>query len=154
MLAEIEAILNSRPLSPMSDDPNDLQPLTAGHFLIGAPLTSINDGFITNTTPLQQWAKLVEVRNDFWKRWQKEYLCELQAKAKWRTGHPNIRIGTLVTLQDQNLAPSTWKMGRIEELIPDKDGVVRIVKVHTYSQWNIHPRHTRISTNTDGNQPK
>jgi len=38
----IEAILNSRPLGAMSSDPNDLQPLTAGHFLTMEPLVTVS----------------------------------------------------------------------------------------------------------------
>ena len=48
VINEIEAILNSRPITPMSNDPKDLQPLTPGHFLIGAPVTSINDTTFVN----------------------------------------------------------------------------------------------------------
>ncbi|GFV19621.1 integrase catalytic domain-containing protein [Trichonephila clavipes] len=40
LVTQNEACLNSRPLTPLSNDPQDLQPLTPGHFLIGAPMAS------------------------------------------------------------------------------------------------------------------
>lgn len=41
IFVKIEAILNSRALVPMSEDPCDLEVLTPGHFLIGQPLVAL-----------------------------------------------------------------------------------------------------------------
>ena len=77
----IEAILNSRPLSSMSSNPNNLSPLTSAHFLIGGPLTSFH---FNNTSPqrLLAWQHAQELRHQFWKRWHKEYLHQLITRNK------------------------------------------------------------------------
>lgn len=60
-----------------------------------------------------------------------EYLSQLQGRTKrWRPAIP-ITVGQLVVIRDDNLPPIRWKMGRIEEIHPGGDGVVRVVTVKT-----------------------
>ena len=76
---QIEAILNSRPLFPMSNDPNDFSPLTPGHFLIGDSMISLpqEDKFINSNQPFKLLQKMYQ---DFWKSWKRDYLTELQVR--------------------------------------------------------------------------
>ncbi|CAG7637498.1 unnamed protein product, partial [Allacma fusca] len=57
VLAQIEACVNSRPISPLSTDPGDLSALTPGHFLIGQPLNSVPEPDLTELkiTRLSRW---------------------------------------------------------------------------------------------------
>ncbi|GFV86569.1 integrase catalytic domain-containing protein [Trichonephila clavipes] len=43
IITQIEGILNSRPITPLSEDIDDLEVLTPGHFLIGRPITSLSE---------------------------------------------------------------------------------------------------------------
>lgn len=107
-LSEIEAILNSRPLTPMSADPNDLQALTAGHFLIGQSFNSIPsyDVSLINANRLSSWQHVQKLRQDLWKRWSAEYLTEMNVRSKWNTGQAEIvKRNTLVVIRDDNLPP-------------------------------------------------
>ncbi|GFV07440.1 hypothetical protein TNCV_1737951 [Trichonephila clavipes] len=48
IITQIEGILNSRPITPLSEDIDDLEVLTPGHFLIGRPITSISEPNLTS----------------------------------------------------------------------------------------------------------
>lgn len=133
LLTRIEAILNSRPLVPMSDDPNDLEPITPGHFLIGRPLNSASflDTSFNDYTPRSRYEHLAKMSEHFWSRWSREYLHTLQQRSKWRFQKDNAVIGSLVILKEDNTAVCMWPLGRITATHPGKDGVVRVVSVKT-----------------------
>lgn len=133
VIAEIEACLNSRPLMPESNDPNELNALTPGHFLIGGPITAIPSTDLSDVSAnkLKYWASLKSLSQKFWKRWSQEYLNTLQQRSKWRTKQTGLKVGDLVILKEENMAPTKWPLGRIVELHVGSDGLHRVVSIKT-----------------------
>ncbi|XP_021955592.1 uncharacterized protein LOC110851951 [Folsomia candida] len=131
--SQIESILNSRPLTPESNNPDDYNALTPGHFLIGAPLNSIPEPTLEDVkiSRLSRWQLLQQMVQSFWKRWSNEYLTRLQQRPKWMSKSPNISIGAMVVIKDETQPPLKWKLGRIESLHPGPDAIVRVVTVRT-----------------------
>lgn len=109
LLTEIEAILNSRPLTPLSNDSNDLDVLTQSHFLVGDSLVQpVENNYLeTSENRLSRWKHLRKVRQQFWNRWQSEYLQELQKRNKWTTSGKNIELNTFVLLKEDQV-PSIY----------------------------------------------
>lgn len=133
ILIQIEGILNSRPLTPLSSNPEDLLPLTPGHFLIGRPLTSlpVKDLRDHSTSHLTRHQRLEQLRQHFWTRWSKEYVSELQQRVKWRTGNDSLNLDTLVVIKEDNQPPMKWKLGRVVALHPGTDGISRVADIRT-----------------------
>jgi len=135
LLAEIEAILNSRPLTSLSSDPADLSVLTPSHFLIGDSLIlpARRDYLDIPENRLTRWQHIQKLSQQFWDRWQAEYLQELQRRNKWADGEDNIELNTLVLLKEDHVPPLQWTLGRVAALFPGQDGIVRVVSVKTRS---------------------
>ncbi|XP_050298577.1 uncharacterized protein LOC126737642 [Anthonomus grandis grandis] len=133
ILAQIEAILNSRPLLPLSADPLDLTCLTPGHFLVGSPLVSYPEPNVSSIPEnrLDRWQRLSQIQQFFWTRWTKEYLNNLQNRPKWMSPVPNIETNDLVLLKDENTKPLDWPLARVVDTLPNKDGKIRLVKIRT-----------------------
>ncbi|KYN02767.1 hypothetical protein ALC62_06408 [Cyphomyrmex costatus] len=78
---------------------------------------------------LTRWQLIQRVLQDFWKRWAAEYLSHLQGRTKWKSAQSNLSINDLVVIRDENLPPLKWKLGRVVEIHPGRDGLVRVVSV-------------------------
>ncbi|CAH2093398.1 unnamed protein product [Euphydryas editha] len=130
LFAQIEGILNSRPLSPLSADPRDPSPLTPGHFLIGRAITSLPSVPI-NCKNVNRYERLEQLRQHFWDRWRREYIAELQQRTRWRVREAELREGDLVLLKEEHLPPMNWRLARVDRLHPGGDGVSRVADVLT-----------------------
>lgn len=128
----IEGILNSRPLMPLSSSPDDGEPMTPAHFLVGKSLRSLPEP-IANENSSKSWEKTIAIKQAFWRKWFREYLKTLQQKHKWQEPKPEPKINDLVLMVDKDLAPLKWKLGKIVQAYPGKDGRSRVFDVKTES---------------------
>ncbi|GBM34142.1 hypothetical protein AVEN_18027-1 [Araneus ventricosus] len=135
IIIQIEGILNSRPLSPLSSDINEYEVLTPAHFLIGRPITAIPEPEIINISDnkLSRWQQLTKFTQIIWKRWQREYLNHLQQRYKWQLKKDNLREGMIVIVKEDNLPPCKWALAKIIEIVRGADNHIRVVKLKTAS---------------------
>lgn len=85
VMAEVERIINDRPITTLSDDPTDPEPLTPSRLLLMRSNSSIPPGIFDHTDRYcKRWWRQAQYLSDlFWKRWIKEYLPMLQERQKW-----------------------------------------------------------------------
>ena len=96
LLVEIQMILNSRPIGPLSGESDDVEASTPAHLLIGSVLVSIPQPFLINSNldSLTHWSQLVKgIRDLFWTRWSREYLNTLQQQCKWVRSRESLSEG-------------------------------------------------------------
>ncbi len=128
LFAQIEAILNSRPLSYRSINNTDFEPITPGHFIAGDSLLSVPEPENPNLKHLKlsrRYTLLQQLLNSFWIPWKKDYLNQLQQRGKQKQARENIKSGNVVLIKNPGEAPTNWVMGRIKDVLPDAKGLVR-----------------------------
>lgn len=132
-LTQVEAVLNSRPLCPLTDDPDDLQALTPAHFLIGSSLSIVPEPSLEfeKFTHLSRWQLTRQMLESFWSHWSNEYLQRYLSIYKWNREFPSLQEGFFVLVIDERYPPSKWPLGRVINTYPGKDGKVRVVTVRT-----------------------
>ncbi|CAG7657454.1 unnamed protein product [Allacma fusca] len=82
----------------------------------------------TDPTDLELIQRTVQ---HFWKRWSREFLSRLQQRPKWWVAQPNLKKRAIVLVKDDNLPPLKWKMGRVAEIHPDSNNLVRVATIKT-----------------------
>ncbi|XP_052849040.1 uncharacterized protein LOC128260260 [Drosophila gunungcola] len=123
---EAEAILKSRPMAPLSEDPNDGEALSPAHLLNGSSLMSVAE---SRPSYLTRWQRETYLKQQFWELWRGDYLHTLQARSKWLKSDANIQIGPIVIIHENNTPPQEWILGRITNTHFGADGRVRVADI-------------------------
>ena len=134
-------ILNSRPLTPCSDDQNDLEPLTPNHLLLQRKHLALPPGLFVHEDLYgrKQWRRAQFLADCFWKRWIKEYLPTLQQRQKWVREKGSLKVKDLVLIVDEKSPRGRWLLGRVLKIFPRDDQRFRVAEVKTKSSTLIRP---------------
>ncbi len=132
-LTLVENILNSRKLTPMSEDETDPECLTPNHLLLGRATPNLPpDVFTKDDLSAKQRSRISQaVADQFWHRWMKEVLPSLTEREKWYREGPNLEVGDIVVIIDPATPQGSWPTGRILKTFPGDDGVVRSATIKT-----------------------
>lgn len=101
IMYQVGAIMNSRPILPMSKDTCGLIPLAPGHFLIDRPMS------------YHSYHHVQYVLQSFWKSYYKDALNNQQTRYKNTFPESNLKENDMVILIDDNLPPLKLRTGII-----------------------------------------
>ena len=152
LFCQIELILNSRPICPISEDPNDDTILTPAHLCLGGKLDCLplketagcnrsTEEEASDSTAVRKWAHLQNLTIHFWRRWTKEYVTSLQERNKWKRETSGLKVGDVVYVTDDNTPPLQWPLARVSYVYSGPDGFVRVVKIKTANGTYNRPVH-------------
>ena len=132
LLTEVEAIVNSRPLT--TDVINDVTspvPLSPINLLtMKSRVVMPPPGVFTSADMYcrKHWRRVQHLSNEFWSRWRKEVLLTLQNRQKWNNKTRNCEIGDIVLVKD-DMERNRWPMAKVVATYKDYKGVVRSVRL-------------------------
>ena len=129
---EIEAIVNSRPLTRVSDDPNDFAAISPSSLLTSKIYPDLPPGGATVSDMYRHRFKYSQHLADmFWSKWLKLYLPSLTPRSKWRVPQINVKVGELVLLAEKGMPRKLWPLAIVKQVFPGRDGKVRSVLLKT-----------------------
>ena len=132
LMAEVTGIVNAHPITALPSDADEPQPLTPAMLLTMKthPLTPPAGKFVQQDLyARRRWRRSQYLADQFWLRWKREYLDNLQARPKWNDQQRNLMEGDIVTVREKDAHRNDWLMGKIVEAMKSDDGGVRKAKV-------------------------
>ena len=139
---EVKSIINSRPITPASDDIDNFEPITPNHLLLSRSSPNYEPS-VTNLEDInlrKRWRAVEAATEMFWHRWLKKYVPLLTKWKKWNLKNRNFQVGDLFLIAETGVSCSTGPLARILEVKTSSDDIVRVANMKTYCQVYVRPR--------------
>ncbi|XP_074641175.1 uncharacterized protein LOC141898927 [Tubulanus polymorphus] len=173
VITEVESVVNDRPLTYLSSDPSDENPLTPSQLMVGRRVTSLPHSYVApgeledpdfELKPCVAESRskhLSVIMQHFSNRWAREYLASLREYYQQKAGKNELFIsrGDVVLIEDEE-PRSKWQMGVVTDLHYGRDSLVRFVSLRTKngstnrSISKLYPLEVREATKGDVSRPQ
>ena len=122
VLIEVESMVNGRPLTYVSMDGRDLDPLTPNHLLLGCANANLSPGKFQEkeASSRRRWRQAQTLADHFWNRWRREYLPSLVARSKWQEDKRNAKVGDVVLMVEESAPRGFLALGTRNEGVRGK----------------------------------
>lgn len=145
---EAMSIVNSRPLTTTTiNDPKGAEPLTPNHLLTmkpTIPLPPPGKFCQDDLYARKRWRRVQYLSEQFWSRWRKQYLTNINFRQRWHVPRRNVQVGDVVLVKGENTPRSEWPLAKVVETNKDDDGLVRKVKLQL-GQNKLGPKGERLT---------
>ena len=138
LFAEVEAIVNSRPLTDVPLEVGEPTPLSP-NYLLCVNAAVAKPFMLTDESDNYAWQRFRNVQyaaDQFWQRWLLKYPKTIQTWGKWHKARRNFLVGDIFLVTDNCAPRGCWPLGRVSKTFPDKNGLVRNVVVKTKTLQN------------------
>ncbi len=126
---EVSGLLNSRPLTYTSSNPDDFWPLTSNNFLNWVPVADLPAGDFQQMLPRDHYGYLQRMTNLFWDVWRGSFLQSMVNRKKWKMPARNFAVGDFILDDWKTATRGRWRTGKNVKVYPGADGLVRAVDV-------------------------
>ena len=135
VLIDTECIMNNRPLCYLGDD-HDFPVITPNLLMRGQPTAVLDQDvdLLDDKSAVTKRMRYIQTCKEHTrKRWLREYIYALEERQRQNntSGGQIPTKGSVVLITDNSKLKSVWKLGRIQDEVIGKDGVVRGYKIKT-----------------------
>ena len=144
LMAEVEAVMNFRPLTvELLSNGNSLNLISPSNLLrmkSKVAMPSPGEFERADIYCCKRWRRVQHISNEFWNQWRKEFLVTLQRSHKWSANRRNFQTGDIVLLKDEFQHRNHWPMAQIIKTYSDVNGNIRNVKIQIGTRSNVDNR--------------
>ena len=107
LMCEVEAVINGRPITKVSEQSRDLEALSPNHLILLRQGAVLPPGLFQrkDNYSRRRWRQIQYLADQFWKRWSREYIPLLQKRRKWNNSRRNVAVGDIIVLVAYETTP-------------------------------------------------